>query len=97
MDPQCPRKYTLVVISVFVKQNRHADGKYLAEARFHVITVTGGAVMIAVRWIATEWCQHDVGDLQFFENGLPINLLIRDLANPFCICIYDIKIFHINA
>ena len=45
----------------------------------------------------TEWCQHDVGDLQFFDNDLSINLLIKDLANPFCVCIYDIKIFHINA
>ena len=42
--------YAVVVISVFVKHNQHADGKYLAEDRFHVITVTGGgAVMIAVR------------------------------------------------
>ena len=49
MDPQCPQMYAEVVIQVFVKHNRHTDGKYLAEARFHVITVTGGAVMIAVR------------------------------------------------
>ena len=34
--------HAAVVISVFVKHNRHADGKYLAEARFHVITATGG-------------------------------------------------------
>jgi len=54
--------------------------------------------MIAVRWIwikfivcKTAWCQHDVGNLQFFDNGLSINLLIRDLANLFCVCIYDIK------
>ena len=42
MDPQRPWMYAAVVISVFVKHNRHADGKYLAEARFHVITATGG-------------------------------------------------------
>ena len=33
MDPQCPWMYAAVVISVFVKHNRHADGKYLAEAK----------------------------------------------------------------
>jgi len=48
MDPQCPWMYAAVVISIYVKCDRHADGKYLAEARFHVITVMGGAVMIAV-------------------------------------------------
>ena len=48
IDPQRPWMYAAVVISVFVKHNRHADGKYLVEARFHVITATGGAVMIAV-------------------------------------------------
>ena len=51
MDPQCSWIYAVVVISVCVKHNRHADEKYLAEARFHVITATGGAVMIAVRQI----------------------------------------------
>ena len=33
MDPQCPWMYVAVVISVYVKCNRHADGKYLAEAK----------------------------------------------------------------
>ena len=42
-------------------------GNILAEPRFHVLTATGGIVLIAVIWIwikftvfKTIWCQHDV-------------------------------------
>ena len=39
----------------------------------------------------TTWQQHDAGNLQFYSNGLAINftLLIRDSANPFCLCTYQ--------
>ena len=48
MDAQWPWMYAAVVISVYVKCNRHADGKYLAEAKVPYNYYNEGTVLIAV-------------------------------------------------